>query len=94
MLRVAVPDPPDTSVTLEGETDGEMPAEETVAERLTVPAKPLMLNRERATDAKVPLATGMDVGVAEMEKSCCGLTVNERIAEWERGPTDPVTVTE
>jgi hypothetical protein len=81
MLRVAVPDPPDTSVTVEGETNGEMPADETVTDRLTVPAKLSMLKRERPTDAEVPRATGIDVGFAAMEKSCAGVTVKERVAE-------------
>ncbi len=56
MGRVSVesPDPPDTIVTVFGNSDGTKPRDETVAESATLPWKPFKLVRVIVTDPEEP----------------------------------------
>ena len=69
MFSVAVAEPLAASVTLDGDTDGTKPGDETVEERPTDPAKPLRLDRVTATVDEVPRRAGKEVGLAAMLKS-------------------------
>ncbi len=83
MGRVSVesPDPPDTSVTTLGSTDGTKPGEETLAESATLPWRPFRLVTVMVTDPEEPRRTGKDCALAVMLKSEGGLTVRVTVVE-------------
>jgi len=61
--------------------------------RLIVPVKPFTLATVIVTVAEEPTVKLTLVGLAVMVKSCTPLTVKTTVAEWDREPLVPVTVT-
>ncbi len=80
-FRVAVPDPPEAKITLDGTMDGVNPGDEMVAERAMLPENPFWLERVTATDPEVPRCTGKDRGLAETVKSFADPTVKLIVVE-------------
>ena len=85
--RVEVPEP----VSLVGVRVQVRPVEgDTVEARLTTPAKPLTAVMVTVEVPATPALTVTLVGLVAIVKSC---TVKEMVAEWDRLPLMPVTVT-
>ncbi len=57
-VSVAIPDPPDTNVTSDGNTDGTKPGDEMVAESAILPWKLFRLVRVIVADPDVPRGMG------------------------------------
>jgi hypothetical protein len=92
-VRVEVPVPPTDRVILVGAklkvgSDGTI-----LANRVTVPEKPLMLANDIVDEAEEPCTMLRLTGLAEMEKSGI-LTKTEIDEEWNRDPLAPDTSTE
>jgi hypothetical protein len=81
IFSVAVPDPPEVNVTLDGNRVGTKPREETVAESAMLPVKPLILARVIVVETEEPRRTGKDCGLAEIEKSCAAPTSTVIVVE-------------
>ena len=68
-MRVEPPDPPEVSVTVVGLTDALEPEGLTAVERITVPAKPLMLLSRIDEVPDEPARMVCDVGLIDIVKS-------------------------
>ena len=68
-MRVELPDPPEVSVTIVGFTDALDPEGAITVERVTVPAKPLMLLSNIVEVPEEPARTVRDVGLRDTVKS-------------------------
>ncbi len=68
-MRVETPEPPEDKVRLAGLREAVGPDGDTVAVRMTVPAKPLTLFSWSCEVPVVPLSKMIDVGFEDTEKS-------------------------
>jgi hypothetical protein len=93
--NVDAPVPPEERETLEGFRERLSPLGELVADRVTVPAKPLRLVRvivEAEDDpAFIVSEEGLEVRLKSAELT--ELTVTETVAWWDSEPLVPVIVT-
>ena len=89
-MSVEVPEPPEDRTILTGFRDAVGPDGETVAVRVTVPEKPLMLADWICDVPDAPLLIVTDVGLDDSEKST---TLTITWTEWVIDPMVVVTVT-
>jgi hypothetical protein len=75
-LRVEVPDPPGVRVTDDELRDSLGPVGEDVADRLTVPLKPLMLVRVMSDVVVEPVVRLSELGLEAMEKSVTATAID------------------
>ncbi len=93
-LHAEVPDPPELSVMLVGLQETLSPVEGlTVLDIVRVPVKPLRLVTVAVELPDVPTLKVTVVGLAAMLKSGGATTLMLMVAEWEREPAVPFTVT-
>ena len=92
--RVDVPVPPEERETLDGLSERPSPLGELVADRATVPAKPLRLVRVIVEVEDDPAFIVSEEGLAVMLKSAelTELTVTDTVVWWDREPLFPVIV--
>ncbi len=93
MVRIELPDPPEDRLTEVWLNDVLGPGEDIETERFTVPLNPFMLVKVRL---KAPEELGgmvIDVGLPEIEKSNTVVTATRIVAECDREPLLPVTIT-
>jgi hypothetical protein len=91
-VSVEIPDPPETRLTVDGDSDGKTPATEVVEVIVMVPARLFWLVRVMAAEPEEPRKMGRDCGLAEMLKSWAAPTFRVTTAVWDKGPSAPVTV--
>ncbi len=93
IVRTALPDPPDTSVSEVGLSAGLGPAGDTDTERFTGPLNPFMLVRVRLEVLDELRAIVIEEEFAAIEKSGESLTETRTEVECERELLFPATVT-
>jgi hypothetical protein len=92
-VSVDIPEPPETKLTVDGDSDGKTPVTDVVEASVMVPASPFWLARVMAAEPEEPRRIEMDCGLADMLKSWAAPTFRVITTAWNKGPSAPVTVT-